>query len=60
MPANIQRETMPSGKMRDHLIPAARMESSGMAKENRRILAAPFPNGNFNSIDGDSTVDRHS
>jgi hypothetical protein len=45
--------------MRDDLIPTARMESGGVAKEDRWILAGPFKKGNFNSIDGNSALDGH-
>ena len=50
---------MPSGKMRDDLIPTARMESSGMAEEDRRVLAGPFKKGEFHSIDGNFALDWH-
>jgi hypothetical protein len=59
MPAGIQREAVPSGKMGDYLIPTACVESSGVAQEDRGILAGPFKKGNFNSIDGDSALDGH-
>ena len=59
MPAGIQREAVAAGKMRDDLIPTARMESGGVAKEDRWILAGPFKKGNFNSIDGNSALDGH-
>ncbi len=60
MSSNVQRKAMPSGKLRDHLIPTARVESSGVAKENRRSSAAPFPESDFNSVDGNFTVEGHS
>jgi hypothetical protein len=59
MPASIQREAMAAGKIRDDLIPTARVESSSVAQEDGRILAGPFKKGNFNSIDRNSALDGH-
>jgi hypothetical protein len=50
---------MPSWKMRDRLVPAARVESGGVTKEDRRIGTGPFPQGDLNSIDRKSMFNGH-
>jgi hypothetical protein len=60
MPAHIHREAMTPRKMRNDPIPTPRMESSGMAKEDRRILARPLEQRNLDTMDdGDSALDGH-
>jgi hypothetical protein len=51
VPPSVNSIAMPARKVLDHLIPATRMEPGGMAKENRRILPGPFPEGDLESID---------
>jgi hypothetical protein len=50
---------MPSRKARDHLVPAACVESCGVAKEDRRIGAGPFPQRDLNSVHGESMFNGH-
>lgn len=59
MAASIDGIAVPSWKMRNHLVPAARVKSGGMAKKDRGILAGPFPEGDLNSIDRKSIFDGH-
>jgi hypothetical protein len=59
MAASVDRVAVPSRKMRDHLIPTARVEPGGVAKEDRRISARPFPEGDLNSIDRISMFNGH-
>jgi hypothetical protein len=59
MSANIQREAMPAGEVRDHLIPATRVESSCMAKENGRTFARPFKKRDLDAIHGHSALNGH-
>src|SRR5580704_462261 len=60
MPASINRVAMPARKPRDHLIPAAPVESSGVAEEDRGVLTRPFPKRKLDSINGNSTLEGHS
>src|SRR5580704_1121109 len=57
--SSIHRVAVPSGKMRDDLVPTAGVESGGVAEEDRRVLAGPFKKRNLNSIDGDSALVGH-
>jgi hypothetical protein len=59
MPASIDGVAVPSRQMRDYLVPAARVESGGVAKEDRGVLAGPFPQGDFNSIHRESVFHWH-
>src|SRR5229473_1629011 len=59
MPAKIQRVTMSARQVRDHLVPTARVEASGMAEHHRRIRARPLPHCKVHSIDGRIPLDGH-
>jgi hypothetical protein len=50
---------MTTGKMRNALIPAATVEASGVAKEDGRVLAGPFPKGDLKSVYGESMFSGH-
>ena len=60
MPSRSDGIAVTTRKIHDHLIPAARMETGGMAKENRRLPAGPFPEGDLDSIHLELVFDGHS
>ena len=59
MSASIDSVAAASRKTRNNLIPAAPMEPSRMAKEDRGLFAGPFPKRDLNSIYRESMFDGH-
>jgi hypothetical protein len=57
--AGIDGVAMPPGELRDCLVPAAGMETGGVAKEDWGIYAGPFPESEVKSIDLETMFDGH-
>jgi len=57
MAAHVEGEAVSTPESRDDLIPAARVESGGVAKQDRRILAGPFVECDFDSVNGTAMFD---
>ncbi len=64
MAPRVESEAMPIRavlmKLRDHLVPDARVKSRGVTKENRRLFAGPLPQRDLNTVDCQTPSERES